>query len=62
MAKTGVSREEAERRIRAQMPVEEKRRRADYVIDCSGSMEDTRRQAEAIYLDLRRITKGAHEE
>ena len=62
MAKTGVSREAAEARIRAQMPVEEKRRRADYVIDCSGSMEDTRRQAEAIYLDLRRITKGAHEE
>ena len=49
-------------RIRAQMPVEEKRRRADYVIDCSGSMEDTRRQAEAIYPDLRRITEGAHEE
>src|SRR5208337_448197 len=47
MAKTGVSREEAERRIHTQMPVEEKRRRADYVIDCSGSMEDTRRQAEA---------------
>ena len=37
MAKTGVSREEAERRIQAQMPVEEKRRRADYVIDCSGA-------------------------
>ena len=62
IAKTGVSRDEAERRIRAQMPVEEKRRRADYVIDCSGSMEDTRRQAEAIYLDLRRIAEGAHEE
>jgi dephospho-CoA kinase len=62
MAKTGVSREEAERRIHAQMPVEEKRRRADYVIDCSGSMEETRRQAEAIYLDLRRITEGGHGE
>lgn len=62
MAKTGVSRDEAERRIRTQMPVEEKRRRADYVIDCSGSMEDTRRQAEAIYLDLRRIAEGGHGE
>jgi dephospho-CoA kinase len=62
MAKTGVSREEAERRIHTQMPVEEKRRRADYVIDCSGSMEDTRRQAEAIYLDLRRIAEGGHGE
>jgi len=62
MAKTGLSREEAERRIHAQMPVEEKRRRADYVIDCSGSLEDTRRQAGAIYLDLRRIAEGAHED
>jgi dephospho-CoA kinase len=62
MAKTGVSSEEAERRIHAQMPVEEKRHRADYVIDCSGSMEDTRRQAEAIYPDLRRIAEGAHGE
>jgi len=62
IAKTGVSREEAERRIHAQMPVEEKRRRADYVIDCSGSMQDTRRQAEAIYLDLRQIAEGANDE
>lgn len=58
MAKAGVSREEAERRIQAQMPVEEKRRRADYLIDCSGSMEETRRQADAIYLELRRIVEG----
>ena len=61
MAKTGVSREEAERRIQAQMPVEEKRRRADYLIDCSGSMEETRRQAEAIYLNFRRIAKGGRD-
>jgi len=58
MAKAGVSREEAERRIQAQMPVEEKRRRADYLIDCSGSMEETHRQADAIYLELRRIVEG----
>jgi dephospho-CoA kinase len=58
MAKAGVSREEAERRIQAQMPVEEKRRRADYLIDCSGSITDTRRQADAIYLELRRIVEG----
>ena len=57
MAKAGVSREEAERRIQAQMPVEEKRRRADYLIDCSGSMEETRRQAAAIYVELRRIVE-----
>ncbi|MGD1100761.1 MAG: dephospho-CoA kinase [Terriglobia bacterium] len=59
MAKTGVSREEAERRIQAQMPLEEKRRRADYLIDCSGTLEQSRAQAEAIYLELWRIVGGA---
>jgi dephospho-CoA kinase len=31
------------------MPLDEKRARADHVIDNSGSREDTRRQVEAIY-------------
>ncbi len=57
MAKLGVSREEAERRIRAQMPVEEKCRRADYLIDCSGSKEETRRQAEELYPELQRLAR-----
>jgi len=52
MAKTGVSREEAERRIATQMPAEEKRRRADYVIDCSGSREETRARVGAVYREL----------
>jgi len=34
MAKTGLSREDALRRVASQIPSEEKRRRADYVIDC----------------------------
>jgi dephospho-CoA kinase len=37
------------------MPPEEKRRRADYVIDCSGSKERTREQVEAIYPELERV-------
>jgi dephospho-CoA kinase len=57
MAKTGLSRDEAERRIRAQMPLEEKRRRADYVIDCSGSKEETRRQVEALFPELERLVR-----
>ena len=57
MAKTGVSREEAEQRIQAQMPQEEKRRRADYFIDCSGTLEESRVQAQALYLELRRIVE-----
>ena len=52
MAKSGLTREEAERRIAAQMPAEEKRRRADYLIDCSGSLESTREQVRQVYADL----------
>lgn len=46
MARNGLTREEALARIRAQMPIEEKRRRADYVIDNSGSLADTERQVD----------------
>jgi len=53
MANTGMSRTEAERRIAVQMPVEEKRRRADYVIDCSGSVEDSRARVQTVYSDLK---------
>jgi dephospho-CoA kinase len=55
MAKTGLSLQDAERRIAAQMPVDEKRRRADYQIDSSGSLEDTRAQVEALYPKLQRL-------
>ncbi len=56
IGKTGMPRHEAEQRIAAQMPVEEKRRRADYVIDCSGPKEHTREQVERIYPQLRSLT------
>lgn len=45
----GLSEEEARQRIAAQMPLDEKRARADVVIDNSDSRENTRRQVEAIY-------------
>ena len=57
VAKTGLSREEAERRMDAQMSNDEKRRRADYVIDCSGTLEETRRQVEALYPELKRLAR-----
>ena len=57
-AKTGLSREEALRRIAAQIPAEEKRRRADYVIDCSGNIEEARAQAEALYPKLKRLAEA----
>jgi len=52
MDKTGLSRQDALGRIASQIPAEEKRRRADYVIDCSGSLEETRTQVEALYPEL----------
>ncbi len=38
----GATREQIEARMRYQMPLEEKKKRADYVIDNSGSLEDLR--------------------
>ena len=52
MAKTEISRQEAEQRIAAQIPAQEKRRRADHVIDCSGSIEGTRQQVNRVYAEL----------
>jgi len=42
-------------RIRRQMPLEEKRKFADFVIDTSGEKESTLRQTRAVYEALRRI-------
>jgi dephospho-CoA kinase len=48
MARDGVTREDAERRLRSQMPVEEKLRFADFRVDTSGSLEETLRQADQL--------------
>jgi dephospho-CoA kinase len=52
MAK-GLTREESVQRISSQMAVEEKRRRADFEIDSSGTLERTRAQVEEIYSKLK---------
>ncbi len=49
----GMTREEAERRIGVQMPIEEKKRFATDLIDCSGTLEETRRQVDALAARLR---------
>jgi dephospho-CoA kinase len=49
---------EVERRSKAQLPDEEKIRRADYVIDNSGSLQQTRQQVERIYAELKRLAIG----
>jgi dephospho-CoA kinase len=54
----GMTELEARSRIAAQMPVEEKLKLATYKIDCSGSMEETRRQVEELAKTLRGWNAG----
>ena len=44
MARNDLSQEEAEKRISAQLSLQEKRKRADVLIDNNGSLEETRQQ------------------
>jgi dephospho-CoA kinase len=53
----GAARAEVERRTKAQMPDEEKARRADFVIENSGSVEETRHQVQRIYSELKVLAK-----
>lgn len=48
-ARDGVSAEQVRARMARQLPSNELRRRADYVIDNAGSLDDLRRQAERLY-------------
>jgi dephospho-CoA kinase len=50
----GMSEGEARKRIAAQLPLEEKLRRATETINCSGSLEETREQVQALAAKLRK--------
>jgi dephospho-CoA kinase len=53
MARNQLSRAEAERRIAAQMPQDEKKKLADYLIDTSEGFESARKRAGEVYDQLR---------
>ena len=55
LVERGLTPEDAQRRIASQMPMDEKRRLADDVIDCSGSIEDTEQQIDSLLVKLMRI-------
>jgi dephospho-CoA kinase len=55
IARGKMTREEAVERIRRQMPAEEKKRFANYVIDTSGSEEHTLQQTRSLFERLRSI-------
>src|SRR5262245_6577383 len=56
LSRDGCARDEAVRRVRAQMPIEEKKALADYMIDNGGSLADTERQVRDV---LSRILAAA---
>ncbi|MCZ6782349.1 MAG: dephospho-CoA kinase, partial [Proteobacteria bacterium] len=49
VSRDGCDRDEAKRRVDAQLPIDEKREMADYVIDNSGPAEATERQVRALF-------------
>jgi dephospho-CoA kinase len=53
----GLSEEQARQRIAAQMPIAEKLRYADDVVDCSGTLEETVRQTDALVDRLRDLAR-----
>jgi dephospho-CoA kinase len=55
MQRDGSTREQAMARLASQMPLAEKRKYADYVIDTSGAKEDTLRQTRDVYNSLRSL-------
>jgi dephospho-CoA kinase len=63
MARDGIPEEEARRRIASQMPIALKARLADYVIDNSGTREQTEARVREVYAkllgDLRAIRAGS---
>jgi dephospho-CoA kinase len=56
MKRNNISREEAERRITAQMPQEEKKKHADYLIDTSEGFESARQQTMVVWQELRSLS------
>ena len=56
MKRDGSTRAQALTRLASQMPLDEKIEYADYVIDTSGRKEETLRQTEEVFLELRRLT------
>lgn len=58
IARDGMPEDEARRRLAAQVPLEDKVKRADWVIDNSGTAEDTRAQVERLWRTLAERAAG----
>jgi len=53
----GLQIKEAERRLDAQIPIEEKRSLSDYIINTNGSLDDTRNQVRKVINELKELAK-----
>ncbi len=58
MSRDNLSYEDARARIRAQMPIEEKKRHASVIIDNSGDLENTREKTLVVYDYLAKKSEG----
>ncbi len=52
LMKAGVSRSNAMKRLKAQLPIQTKKKKADYLIDNNDSKQNTRKQVKNIYKQL----------
>jgi dephospho-CoA kinase len=55
VSRSHLSVEDVRRRMAAQLPGEEKKKMADYVIDTSASIEDTQRQVQDVFTQLQAL-------
>jgi dephospho-CoA kinase len=58
MKRDGISREMAVNILSSQLPLEEKRSYADFIVDNSGSLEETQKQVQGIWEKLKKFPKG----
>ena len=58
MKRDGITREAAESILKAQLPIDEKLRYADFVIHNEGTLEETRRQVEQVWKELEKCQKS----
>lgn len=61
MSRDTLSRAQALSRIQSQMPLEDKRGYADYIIDNTGDREDTERQARDVFIQIKQEAERAAE-
>jgi len=58
MSRDDLSRDEAERRIEAQMPQEEKKSYADFLINTSDGFDSVRRQTKTVFRQLQDLASA----